>query len=463
MAERTSELRSILARTRSDASLFSRALRGDPIAFSEIYRRYHPRVYAFCLSRLLDPALAEDAAQETFVRFLHADPATVDNARSWLFGVARNVSIDIIRQRKRVLTTDVDDDSMTETAADSGEELLRREQGRSIMLAMRRLRPRYRTALVLRELHGMSSAEIAVALETTPGAVDTLVNRARDAFGRMYAEVCDLPEECRRAFPLIYKRLGTGLDEPEEARLQAHVETCERCRAEARRASSPSRLTGAVPLLMPLGAAKRGAIGQLLASLDPQLLTIPTVSTPIMQSAGVKMAAAAFAVTAVIAAPVTKGVVDQQKATQQSRVESALVRPLPDVDAKTGVPTSHGTGGSESHGSAKGAASRGSKPSLGAASEHAQGRRADAGSHGKHSSGSGSSAGHSSAGKGGADSSHKSSSSGGHSSDGSSKKGSSAGGSDHGKSDLKPSKSSKGGSSKSHSNGSSGEHGDQRH
>ena len=65
-------LRRVGIRRRSDDDVLAHAFDGDPVAFAEVYRRYHKPIYGYCLARLMDPEAAADAAQEVFVRFLKA-------------------------------------------------------------------------------------------------------------------------------------------------------------------------------------------------------------------------------------------------------------------------------------------------------------------------------------------------------------------------------------------------------
>lgn len=247
-------LRRLVSRRRTDEDVFARALDGDPIAFSEVYRRYSGRVYGYCLARLMDPEAATDAMQEVFLRLLHTNRADIAEPRAWLFTIARNVSVDLIRKRTRSLELmggEVTEDMAITSNATAASEFSGQEEVRTILLALRRMRPRYRTALILREFHHESSADMAVALGTTRGAVDTLVSRARDSFGRMYAEVADLPDECRDSVMAIYKCKGSGLDPVGVARLERHLAACPECQQEASRASRLDGLSSLVPFLVP--------------------------------------------------------------------------------------------------------------------------------------------------------------------------------------------------------------------
>lgn len=255
------------ARRLADEDLFSRAISGDAAAFSEVYRRYEKRVYGFCLARSLDPEAAADATQEVFIRLLKADPATIEHPRAWLFTIARNVVIDAIRKRAGLREDGAvaEDSPAWESlaASDAADEVSARADAREVFLALRRMRPRYRTALILREIHAQSSADIAEAMGVkSVGAVDTLVSRARDAFGVAYAAISELPDGCRRSIELMYRARGSGLTTQENDLLQAHLASCERCRHEESRAGDPKRLSAMLPLLVPAGAAAHGLLGR---------------------------------------------------------------------------------------------------------------------------------------------------------------------------------------------------------
>ena len=293
-------------RRKPDEDVFARAMSGDPVAFSEVYRRYEKRIYGFCLSRTLDAESAADATQEVFIRLLNAAPDSVRHPRGWLFAVARNVVVDVVRRRAaKPESTETEEASLALerlTSPDPAERVLLREDARGVFLALRTLRPRYRTALILREMHGQSSADIADAFGTTPGAVDTLLCRARDAFGSAYAELSGLPAECREAVALAYKRTGTGLDEAETERLEEHLAGCPRCRAEDRKARSPKHLRALLPFMLPARSLSENTLAQAAAVLASQPLA-PITEIASSSAGGV----VARAIAAVLAATLVAG------------------------------------------------------------------------------------------------------------------------------------------------------------
>ncbi|MCE5203079.1 MAG: RNA polymerase sigma factor [Actinomycetia bacterium] len=245
---------SLATRRASDEAVLARTLQGDPVAFGEFYRRYYTAIRGYLLARLMDPHAAEDAAQEVFLRVLRAGDTAVHDPRAWLYTLAAHVATDTARRKAaRPSESELTDEAPAHLPAirDSASEILDRETAKSVFTALRRVPPRQRTALVMREVHGLSSADIAEALETTPANSDVLVSRARDAFGRAYAEVCDLPHACRTAVETIYRDLGTGITEPERAALHSHLHDCPRCASEYRRAHSKRYLPSLLPFLVP--------------------------------------------------------------------------------------------------------------------------------------------------------------------------------------------------------------------
>lgn len=86
-----------------DRQLVHRVIAGDQAAFSEIYGAYFPRVYAFTLKRVGDPAEAEDLTQETFVQLYRSLPSFEGRSSllTWTFGIAHNVCSRFFRHCSR--------------------------------------------------------------------------------------------------------------------------------------------------------------------------------------------------------------------------------------------------------------------------------------------------------------------------------------------------------------------------
>jgi len=282
MRETATPLRGLSLRSRPDVELVDAAIAGNPSAFAELYRRHHTSVYAFCLSRLLNPTAAEDAAQETFIRLFSARPGTIEKPLSWLFGVARHVCIDVARRADREPATDLSAQDLPDLFSTEGH-VTARDDAQRIAIALGSLNPRYRTALVMHEMHAQSALDIAKAFKIGLGATYTLLSRARDAFSAAYERTEQMPEPCRRANALLYRRAADSTTDAENALLEQHLAGCGSCRREARRFARSKRaaaLRGALlmPFASPLWSRLQHGLEPLAARLGPDITHAVAVS-----------------------------------------------------------------------------------------------------------------------------------------------------------------------------------------
>lgn len=178
----------------SDQQIVAWAQDGEEFAFRELVRRYQRPVFSLIYRMVRDREIAEDLAQETFVKVLNA----LDRYRpefkfsSWIFKIANNAAIDQLRRREldtlsleggpdattpdRLEATSLQVGSPTESPLD---ELEARELGAAIEHAIGRLRPEYRACIILRHVEGRAYDEIADILGLPLGTVKTYIHRAR--------------------------------------------------------------------------------------------------------------------------------------------------------------------------------------------------------------------------------------------------------------------------------------------
>ena len=151
-------------RLRREGTLRSRAARGDAAAFAAVYERHHQALYRYCRSILRHEEDAQDALQSTMARAFAAlqDERRDFDLKPWLFRIAHNEAISILRKRRA--TTELDD---IPVLTDLEDQVSEREELRLLQMDLADLPDRQRAALVLRELNGLSHAEIAVVLETS--------------------------------------------------------------------------------------------------------------------------------------------------------------------------------------------------------------------------------------------------------------------------------------------------------
>jgi RNA polymerase sigma-70 factor, ECF subfamily len=165
----------------SESELVARARRGERDAFSELVC-IHAQGVRHVIYRLYgDVQLAEDAAQETFLRaWLHLESYRPQMSfRNWLYGVAVNAATDMLRKEKRILPNTLDDLDLQDPQPGPESHLSHKEQTALIESAVLSLPDACRAVLVLREYEGLSYHEIADALAIPVGTVMSRLNYAR--------------------------------------------------------------------------------------------------------------------------------------------------------------------------------------------------------------------------------------------------------------------------------------------
>lgn len=145
--------------------------------FDEIVVAWHGDMYRYALWLCRDPELAEDVVQEAMVRaWKSLDSLREDEAaKQWLLTIVRRENARHF-ERKRLQTVDIDDLTPAQDALLGTEDDRERDDVRAAIFA---LPDDYREPLVLQVLMGYSTAEIAEAMNVTPGTVLTRLHRAR--------------------------------------------------------------------------------------------------------------------------------------------------------------------------------------------------------------------------------------------------------------------------------------------
>ncbi|MEA2124681.1 MAG: hypothetical protein QOI80_1463 [Solirubrobacteraceae bacterium] len=152
---------------------------GSESAFAAIYGRYAPILHGYCRSLLRDEEEAGDALQNAMLKALQAMRRAGRSGplRPWLFRIAHNESITIIRARTR--RPGPLDEGIVAGADDAFRRAVAREQLAALLADLEQLTEHQRGALVMRELGGLTYDEIGQALETTPLAARQAVFVAR--------------------------------------------------------------------------------------------------------------------------------------------------------------------------------------------------------------------------------------------------------------------------------------------
>jgi RNA polymerase sigma factor (sigma-70 family) len=155
----------------------SGAVRAD---LEEVFRRDYHRVVGVAGRVLGSPDQAEDVAQEVFLSFGRSSvPAR--EARGWLSVAAAHTALNLLRSgRRRASREEAAAASGDTVVSDVADAVLTREERSDVRTALARLPRKHAVALVLRH-SGLSYAEVAAALDLSPGSVGTTVRRAESA------------------------------------------------------------------------------------------------------------------------------------------------------------------------------------------------------------------------------------------------------------------------------------------
>jgi RNA polymerase sigma factor (sigma-70 family) len=216
-----------LLRLRSDEQLVALFRQGHEDAFQVIHDRYRQRLFAYARQMLSGSRSdAEDAMQDVFLRAygaLRADERPV-TLRAWLYRVAHNRCIDQLR-RTVPAPIDVFDVTRGPSLFDPLEQAERREDLSRLVHDVRRLPEHQRSALLMREMEGLTYKELGDALNVSIPAVKSLLVRARiglvEAIEARDTACCDIRVDIAAAFDRGVRASG---------RSRRHVRECDSCR-----------------------------------------------------------------------------------------------------------------------------------------------------------------------------------------------------------------------------------------
>jgi len=158
---------------------------GDPAALAAAVGRYQHRLYRYLIRLVRDPAAADDLFQQTWLQAVR-QIRRYDPARSfdtWLFAIAHNVAIDLLRRRPG--------ESLEDYAApepDALDLVLAGERAAQLAAAMDALPALYREVITLRFEEGMKLEEIAVVIHAPLSTVKSRVQRGLERLRRNYEQ-----------------------------------------------------------------------------------------------------------------------------------------------------------------------------------------------------------------------------------------------------------------------------------
>jgi RNA polymerase sigma factor (sigma-70 family) len=240
----------------TDDALTLEATHGDGPAMAAIFRSYHQPLYRFCLAIVGNPQDAQDALQNTMVMVLRALPGERRHIalKPWLYRIAHNQSIDLLRRRQQSVPLD-------ESAPALGEDLAvrveMRQRLRQLIVDLDALPQRQREALLMREAADLDFEEIGATLDTTAAAARQTLYEARLSLRQMEAGR-------EMSCGLVTAELSEGDGRARRRRdIRAHLRTCNECRQFVGEIDSRRDALAAIAPLPAVAAAAilRGAIG----------------------------------------------------------------------------------------------------------------------------------------------------------------------------------------------------------
>ena len=171
----------------SDSELVGRMASGDREAFAALFRRHQATVYRFSRQMLGSNDAAEDVTQEVFMalaRNAHRFNPSIGSLTTYLYGISRNLILQRHKRSRAHLEVDIDAIDAERTVAfatgdDPADALSRTQMIEQLRLAILRLPVRYREAVVLCELNGLSYEDAALVAGCPIGTIRSRLSRAR--------------------------------------------------------------------------------------------------------------------------------------------------------------------------------------------------------------------------------------------------------------------------------------------
>lgn len=226
----------------AEPALLAAARRGDRAALSELLALHQQRVFGFGVKMCGDPEDARDVAQDTLMTMARTmrEFRGDSSLSTWLYTVARSFCIKKRRRTKGAPAFHEPLDHATqertaEPAATPEQMLLGREARETVASALDQLEPEAREVVVLRDIEGLTAAEVAQVTGTSVAAVKSRLHRARAALReRLLAVVggepaLPAPASCPDVLTMLSRKLEDEISPDVCAEMEQHVAGCPHC------------------------------------------------------------------------------------------------------------------------------------------------------------------------------------------------------------------------------------------
>ncbi|MDQ2847299.1 MAG: sigma-70 family RNA polymerase sigma factor, partial [Actinomycetota bacterium] len=220
-----------------DPELITRVRAGDPDAYAELYRRHAPAATNLARQFARGAAEVDDLVAESFAKVLdglRAGKGPDTAFRAYLFTTLRHTAYD--RTRKDAKLSFTDDETAFDVPVSDPDTVLLQAENKLVGRAYGALPERWQAVLWYLSVEGYSPAKTGELLGLTPNAVTSLAFRAREGLRESYlqAHLADTEaDECRGMVSRLGAWTRDGLSKRERALVDAHLQTCDDCRALA--------------------------------------------------------------------------------------------------------------------------------------------------------------------------------------------------------------------------------------
>ncbi len=231
---------------RTDEELIEGARSGDRASLERLLERHERQVYRFGLRMCRDPEAAKDVLQETLIAAARTvkDFRGASSPSTWLYAIARSFCI---KQRRRSKFAPVQEESLdaeftgreVRAVADPGrapdDALAGKQLEGALDQAIAGLEPMYREVLLLRDVEGLSAAEVGAAVGASVEAVKSRLHRARLIVREKLAPLLSsepaapLSDACPEVVTLFSQHLEGEISAPVCEQMERHLAACPRC------------------------------------------------------------------------------------------------------------------------------------------------------------------------------------------------------------------------------------------
>ena len=246
-----------------DGALIEAARGGDGDALDALLRQYQPRIYRFGIKMCRDPEDARDVLQETLFAAARSFRGFrgASSVSTWLYAIARSFCVKARRRSvfaPEVVSLEAEAPAVgaaRDRAPDPERSLADREVGEALEAAIVALEPEYREVLLLRDVEGLSAAEVADVTGLTVAAVKSRLHRARVSVRNRLAPLltpasappASSPALCPDVVDMLSRHLEGEIGSEACAEMEGHVAACPRCQAACDSLRQTLRLCGSVP------------------------------------------------------------------------------------------------------------------------------------------------------------------------------------------------------------------------